>query len=594
MDMDDQWNQKDWEKEDDWTQDDMDEPWDEEWEPKEEDQDWDKEGDMEEQWGDDEWDKEDDWTQDDMDELWDEEWEPKEQDQDWDKEDQWADEDWDKEDDWDQDDMDDLWDEDWDEKDKDDFDEKEKDDLDEKENPLCGEVEWYCLKSNLQDYNPEDQDAEVKFCFDPCDMEEHTCTILETGDDCIPTLMDPWEWNKISQEPIWMKEGEEDEQWLWVWNFFNEHHFEEYMEFRDYYIDERNPLCNEVEWNCVKMTCDQMGMEGDCYTDYCYDPCNGDDNICNFNHNFDGEPKTDNCTESLVDEEYWTKARADPIWRDLFEKDDQWRYVFFHWDEYHYGDDLAMMEDKDDWEWEQDEEKWEDWENNDDDDWQDEEDWQDWEEEVEPECDQELVCDFQQCPPEYVWEGLDDDSCWQEICSNECGDEVCTLWHATGIENNNWVWEQEECPVSAEEQFEETAAFAAENAEFLRQTFNGTLNTAFEEFCEDENCGASLNGKDIAAEAKVGESLSGLYESPSTVKTLNSALDDVSKLGFDVEGAKALLNAGSSDKANDIIADVIGTFTNADNEENNWVSGLLSQFVEGDKNEGNKRRGRRN
>lgn len=42
-------------------------------------------------------------------------------------------------------------------------------------NPLCGVEERVCLNSKCQDWNPEDQQCDVSYCYDPCNLEDFTC-----------------------------------------------------------------------------------------------------------------------------------------------------------------------------------------------------------------------------------------------------------------------------------------------------------------------------------------------------------------------------------------------------------------------------------
>lgn len=153
--------------------------------------------------------------------------------------------------------------------------------------------------------------------------------------------------------------------------------------------------------------------------------------------------------------------------------------------------------------------------------------------------------------------------------------------------------------MSREEQLKANAEETAKNAAFLRQSFNGTLTTAFEAFCPAGTCIPQADpnqvGKDIAEQTQVGTSLDSVYENPEAVNTISTALDESSAaFGIDVSAAKALVNAGSSQKANEIISGVLENLTSSENEEGGWLSGWLGSWTEGDKNEGSTRRGRRN
>lgn len=88
-------------------------------------------------------------------------------------------------------------------------------------------------------------------------------------------------------------------------------------------------------------------------------------------------------------------------------------------------------------------------------------------------CSVMYKCDWELCDDELVNEN--EDVCWMEECYNDCGDEVCKVWHAYeyDYEIEQWMWDIQDCPIDVEDVFEDAEDFVGD-VDFM--AFNTTLS----------------------------------------------------------------------------------------------------------------------
>lgn len=99
-------------------------------------------------------------------------------------------------------------------------------------------------------------------------------------------------------------------------------------------------------------------------------------------------------------------------------------------------------------------------------------------------CSVMYKCDWELCDDELVNEN--EDVCWMEECYNDCGDEVCKVWHAYeyNYDIEQWMWDIEECPMNVDEVYEDAEEFVGD-VDFM--AFNNTLSLLNSTFLMDSN-----------------------------------------------------------------------------------------------------------
>lgn len=147
-----------------------------------------------------------------------------------------------------------------------------------------------------------------------------------------------FEWGQLSQSPHWKTfQGDEAEQAGWVWYYWTERHMKGYEQGRQYFKSTMNEQCGVQDEVCLEPSCDDINNpEKDCTAKLCFDPCDMDKRTCEFNYvDESGNQASSDCNNQLNDLEYWQNTRLEPIWAELFERDQQYIRVWYYLDEYH-------------------------------------------------------------------------------------------------------------------------------------------------------------------------------------------------------------------------------------------------------------------
>jgi hypothetical protein len=110
-----------------------------------------------------------------------------------------------------------------------------------------------------------------------------------------------------------------------------------YEQGRQYFKSTMNEQCGVQDEVCLEPSCDDINNpEKDCTAKLCFDPCDMDKRTCEFNYvDESGNQASSDCNNQLNDLEYWQNTRLEPIWAELFERDQQYIRIWYYLDEYH-------------------------------------------------------------------------------------------------------------------------------------------------------------------------------------------------------------------------------------------------------------------
>lgn len=155
----------------------------------------------------------------------------------------------------------------------------------------------------------------------------------------------------------------------------------------------------------------------------------------------------------------------------------------------------------------------------------------------------DLECSWVDCTEMETKSGIE---CWKELCFDDCGDEVCTLWH---WEAPDWI--TEECGT---ENYSDEDHFNM--AGDMLMAFNDTLLQSFDYFCANGSC--IEQGAMMAEQAfNITGVINAVLNTPELNEIAQSGAEAMNEVAFEGQGpmdqVDAVLNAQSADQAAEMV-----------------------------------------